>query len=45
MRTVASFPLQVEAHLAVSRLQSAGIAAGTENEFNVTFNWLARAGA
>lgn len=41
MTTVASYPLQMEAHLAIARLQSAGIAARTENEFNVTFNWLA----
>ncbi len=41
MKTIATFNLPVEAHLARSRLESAGIAVEIRDENFVTFYWLA----
>lgn len=39
MKTIAAFSTPTEAHLALTRLQSAGIAAAIRDEFTVTFDW------
>ncbi len=40
MRVVSTFSTPAEAHVALSRLESAGIKAVVRDEFTVTFNWL-----
>ena len=40
MRVVATYSTPAEAHVALSRLESAGIQAAVRDEFTVTFNWL-----
>ncbi|MGC4072780.1 MAG: DUF2007 domain-containing protein [Nibricoccus sp.] len=40
MRVVAAYSTPSEAHIARSRLESAGINAVVRDEFTVTFNWL-----
>lgn len=40
MKTIACFSTPAEAHLALSRLMSAGIHAAIRDEFTVTLDWL-----
>jgi hypothetical protein len=40
MQTIAAYSTPGEAHVALSRLHSAGIAAVTRDELTVCFNWL-----
>jgi hypothetical protein len=40
MKVVASFSTPAEAHVALTRLNSAGIDAAIRDEFTVTFDWL-----
>src|SRR5438874_564570 len=39
MKVVASFSTPTEAHVAMTRLASAGIYAGIRDEFTITFDW------
>ena len=39
MKIVSTYSTPAEAHVALSRLESAGIDAVTRDEFTVTFNW------
>jgi hypothetical protein len=39
MKIVASFSTPTEAHVAMTRLMSAGVYAGIRDEFTITFDW------